>query len=1049
MGGTGMKMRKSMLYFSTILILILAMIIPLKADNGRAWSIVATYEVPEGASGLAFDGTYLYCGIYGSNGGNVYQIDPADGSYTLAFTGPQEDAYGLTYDGTYIWTTDHPGSSSSPAIAMQVDMSGSLISQFNLPDHYMSGIAYDNGDFWVSTYYPDPGTIYKVDGSGTIIKQFTPPNDQPWDLCTQGDYLWMTDYWADALYKIDTATGNMLESYASESNDPAGIVWDGQYLWYCDNGGSTSYDLLYKIDLYGAGTPIIGVSNDTHDYGVVVVNESDTWDLTVSNIGASTLTISGVTFSGSGDLSTTATFPLEIDSAGSDLLPIIWTPTAAGPLNATATIHSNDPLNPDYDLTLLGDAVYSGPDIDLPQPSHDYSIVRAGAHTRWFMEVRNEGSSQLTITGISIDEPAFYLDNSVSLPIDIPVLGSVDIGVWFNPDMDMIYNGTLTITSNDPNESPLDVPLSGEGDDSEWPISTQLWQTSITGGTDNSVKAVASLPDITGDGVADVVICSEDYTIRCFNGNSHGQADLLWEHEIYGGSVYNQSGIDIIEDVDSDGYSDVVVGSSWGGKLIRVLSGKTGTEIWTHYTNEYGDGGWVYQVDASFDYNGDNVTDVLAATGDDADDTGPRRIYCLDGLTGLSIWERPVGAPVFSVIGIEDFTGDGIPDALAGSSNSDESEGRVFAINGSSSLIEWTFIPNGSSVWALAQIDDINGDGIKDVAIGDFSFSAGYVFGLDAVDGDELFSAGPIGVVLQLAVMDDLNGDGYHDLAPSHSGASAIAIDGYNGGYIFSEPLVDKAWNVANAGDLSGDGISDLFIGTLYNNNYCYFINGINGEELASVSFGPAIDGMNAIPDIVGDESMELVAGGRDGSVVCYSGGISTLINDPPSVPTIVGNTSGSVNTNYKFDIESVDPDGNDVYYYIVWGDGISDEWIGPYASGELLKADHTYDSAGTFEIQAKAKDIYDAESPWSAVHEIVISAMCGDANGDQNVDVSDAVWIINYVFVNGDPPDPFDTGDANCDGGVDVSDAVWIINYVFVDGYDPCDTDGDGIPDC
>jgi hypothetical protein len=76
-------------------------------------------------------------------------------------------------------------------------------------------------------------------------------------------------------------------------------------------------------------------------------------------------------------------------------------------------------------------------------------------------------------------------------------------------------------------------------------------------------------------------------------------------------------------------------------------------------------------------------------------------------------------------------------------------------------------------------------------------------------------------------------------------------------------------------------------------------------------------------------------------------------------------------------------------------------------------------------------------------------SYICGDANGDGIVNVSDAVWIINYVFVGGDPPDPLISGDANCDETVNVSDAVWIINYVFVGGNEPCDTTGDGIPDC
>jgi Dockerin type I domain len=65
----------------------------------------------------------------------------------------------------------------------------------------------------------------------------------------------------------------------------------------------------------------------------------------------------------------------------------------------------------------------------------------------------------------------------------------------------------------------------------------------------------------------------------------------------------------------------------------------------------------------------------------------------------------------------------------------------------------------------------------------------------------------------------------------------------------------------------------------------------------------------------------------------------------------------------------------------------------------------------------------------------------CGDANGDVDVNVSDAVWIINYVFVGGDPPVPIlACGDANTDAAVNVSDAVWIINYVFVGGDPPGD---------
>jgi enamine deaminase RidA (YjgF/YER057c/UK114 family) len=76
-------------------------------------------------------------------------------------------------------------------------------------------------------------------------------------------------------------------------------------------------------------------------------------------------------------------------------------------------------------------------------------------------------------------------------------------------------------------------------------------------------------------------------------------------------------------------------------------------------------------------------------------------------------------------------------------------------------------------------------------------------------------------------------------------------------------------------------------------------------------------------------------------------------------------------------------------------------------------------------------------------------SYLCGDANSDATAALSDAVWIINFVFVEGHSPYIYESGDCNCDGVVNISDAVWLINYVFVGGNPPCDTDGDGIMDC
>lgn len=94
--------------------------------------------------------------------------------------------------------------------------------------------------------------------------------------------------------------------------------------------------------------------------------------------------------------------------------------------------------------------------------------------------------------------------------------------------------------------------------------------------------------------------------------------------------------------------------------------------------------------------------------------------------------------------------------------------------------------------------------------------------------------------------------------------------------------------------------------------------------------------------------------------------------------------------------------------------------------------------------------DEYKAAIIPALVGEItILPRPCGDANKDAEVNVSDAVWIINWVFAGGQDPDPLEIADANCDGDVNVSDAVWVINYVFTGGNAPCDIDGDGQDDC
>jgi hypothetical protein len=89
---------------------------------------------------------------------------------------------------------------------------------------------------------------------------------------------------------------------------------------------------------------------------------------------------------------------------------------------------------------------------------------------------------------------------------------------------------------------------------------------------------------------------------------------------------------------------------------------------------------------------------------------------------------------------------------------------------------------------------------------------------------------------------------------------------------------------------------------------------------------------------------------------------------------------------------------------------------------------------------RVRANDGYE-DGTWSELASFKVKRgyVCGDANGDDEVNVGDAVHIINYVFKGGAPPDPVEAGDANCDDLCNVGDAVYLISYIFRGGSQPC----------
>ncbi|MCD4680575.1 MAG: T9SS type A sorting domain-containing protein [Bacteroidales bacterium] len=315
----------------------------IKGSKTPKFSVVASYTIPGKASGLAFDGNFLYCGLYSAPGDDniIYQIDTSNGSFQQYCIGPHEKAYGLTFDGMNFWTTDHD-ITSTPAQAIQFDITGNLLDTFDLPTTYMSGIAADNDYFWVAAYYNPDGEIYKVDSAGNILSQFPSPYAQPWDLCVENDNLWIADYYNNSIDKVDTS-GNLLESQASLGDRPAGIVFDGLYLWYLA-GPLNDSSYLFKVDLGIGPEPIIYFPVDSHDFGDVLLGDSAIWNAKVFNIGFADLIIDNIVFQlPASPVYFSTSLPFTIVPGDSSLIEFIYKPAISGILSETASVFSNTP----------------------------------------------------------------------------------------------------------------------------------------------------------------------------------------------------------------------------------------------------------------------------------------------------------------------------------------------------------------------------------------------------------------------------------------------------------------------------------------------------------------------------------------------------------------------------------------------------------------------------------------------------------------------------------------------------------------------------------
>ncbi len=401
--------------------------------------------------------------------------------------------------------------------------------------------------------------------------------------------------------------------------------------------------------------------------------------------------------------------------------------------------------------------------------------------------------------------------------------------------------------------------------------------------------SVATAGDVNGDGYGDVIVGAGEYS----NGQtSEGRAFVYlgsgaglatspaWTAESDQSFAFFGASVGTAGDVNGDGYSDVIVGSSFNdngqadeGRASVYLGSSAGlasSAAWTAESDQANANFGLSAVTAG-DVNGDGYSDVIVGAPQFSNGQAleGRVFVYLGSALGLATsdaWTargNQAGAEFGrSVASAGDVNGDGYSDVIVGApkyDNGESDEGRAFAFLGSENGLSNTPVwaaesdtANASFGDAVSGAGDVNGDGYSDVIVGASNYSNGetaegraFVYlgssaGLSAsavwtVESNQVSAR--LGV--SVATAGDVNGDGFGDVI--------LGADGFDNGqanegraflYLGSPTglAATAAWtaegdsfsatfgaSVAGAGDVNRDGFSDVIVGApLFTNPHAF-----------------------------------------------------------------------------------------------------------------------------------------------------------------------------------------------------------------------------------
>jgi len=216
-----------------------------------------------------------------------------------------------------------------------------------------------------------------------------------------------------------------------------------------------------SLPLTGTGVSegLLAVNPTSIALNNVVVGSSQKQQVTLTNSGGSTLTVSQATVTGSGFSLSGLTLPLSLTAGQSAGFNVVFAPQTVGAVNGNIAFTS-DASDPTLNLPLSGTGVNPGL-LAVNPSSVAIGSVLVGSSQKQQVMLTNSGGVTVTVSQATVTGSGFGL-SGLTLPLTLTAGQSANFNVVFAPQSAGAVSGNVAFTSDASNPS-LNLPLSGTG----------------------------------------------------------------------------------------------------------------------------------------------------------------------------------------------------------------------------------------------------------------------------------------------------------------------------------------------------------------------------------------------------------------------------------------------------------------------------------------------------------------------------------------------------------------------------------------------------------